>query len=1614
MINAENNYKVSNKKQTKALEKLSSGYRINRAADDASGLQISEKMRYQIRGLNQGKDNAQDGISLVQTGDGALGEVQAMIHRMKELTVKSLNDTNTAADRATIEAEFDSLQSEIDRIMETTEFNNSRIFSEHKPTYYQFEGNIEWAPSQLHTITAGSDSLVVECMEEDGGSREKIKVTVPAGTYTTQELIDELEDALIQSGATEKGINVELTKEGTCNVNYEGGVLIENVGGDLAYLLYDVYEGSSMGALIGTTAFPSEYSRLEISSQNNNLTFDIEGVNGNKQQISMTIPDGRYTRQELIDILNQKLSGTTVSAVASGSGIKLISDDSFITGFKGNMFKIDEEGKEEVYTSVFYDNVKYGYITAKSASFTGGAVITNETQDTEHNHFTIDSSNRELVVQPNGAENPTTLTIPEGEYTVGEMAEKLNELFQGNNLDLKASSYTKNGFSGLTITSQVKGVTSRVGIDSNSSAYDTLFVKRVYDEVTKSAVLSNETVKDKDGGFFGTKEFTGANQSITVQQGVNDSFKLNLDGVEYTIKLAAGTYNGATAVVDEINRQLNGSQAPIGYKDKLKAVVENNKITLKGTAGCGVVSIKASADGSNTGYKDIFVGIEKNTTWPSLSASGTATTPPSLTTNTDVKEPAALDSANNKITINYNGNQQTVTLPTGNQVTHKDIENAIENAFPETTTVSNRDFGTVKGQGTERDNNFSCSGNGKSNVSNRKYSSVGSSSSSQGVAGVYKNNVAANTAITSAMGKDVYNITADTNTLCLNLNGVEKLIKITEGNYTASGIVAQLQKEIDAAYGNSFGGAEVSLDASGQIALKARLLYPDGVTQADGKWTSISCDTYGSSLLKELNTTRTAAKITTKELQDSIEITDETASFVFDYTEKGKAQSVTLQLQPGTYTREQLKTQINQQLLGKGIEVEASLEGKKLCLQTKNSGEGYALSYKTTDGGTSADALFGEMTTKNAAKGTTGLTAQVPIKIDDASNQFNMTVNGKDYKLQLDNGTYATTADFVGMLNQKFKDAGAGIKATCSGNIISYETEKKGKDASFELTYKNGGSSMKAIYGESKVTTPGIDASFNGDRLVLTGTQNGGNISIPQGQGSIFYEPLTTYEEKQPTEKQGYYSTKHGYIDGADLTEPVVIDQWNNELSFVYTENGTQTGISFTVPDGTYTFDTLKDKLQELIDAKTGNGKIKVTADSGGVRLETSGVGSNYSLGSFKNDFYRNVLCNTTERNNALRPENKNGTQSNDLAFTVGRKDVKNGTTELKAGITDTLSFDFTYGGKVHKITMDLTPGVYNGTTLVSEIQGKLNEQLKNMGLEENTIEVGIGGVNSGVNGSNDDNALVFKLSSTVRLPAEGEYIIDGVSGNAAFAVFYQTEGDLKEAYVKGCKDITEGVTLEKGEDQLGFSIDGTEYTISLPEGEYTTDEILDEINDQLKAGGVPAVAELEGENLLIHYKTVGMHKITDVTGSAKQKLFFSENGAKKSVEGLKLQLSSKISDYEEIDKYIVNTVTLGINSITVSAPKYAEKALGRLDDALNQVSRIRSRLGGKQNQLEYAIQVNQNEAENTQSAESVIRDADMSEEIINYSVSNILRQAAQSVMAQASKMEEGVLRLLE
>lgn len=241
-LNAHRNMNVNNTAAGKSMEKLSSGLRINRAGDDAAGLAISEKMRGQIRGLTQASRNASDGISMIQTAEGALNETQNILQRMRELSVQSSNDTNTAADRESIQKEIEQLTEEIDRIGNNTEFNTQSLLkgdgsvqldktgvisetsSSGVSTTSEAKAEIEITAAAGNLATAGESKLSIEI------AGETVEVKIEKKNFnTTQSTAEEFKNEL------EKAISANEKLKDNFSVSTAGSKIIINANTDGKY-----------------------------------------------------------------------------------------------------------------------------------------------------------------------------------------------------------------------------------------------------------------------------------------------------------------------------------------------------------------------------------------------------------------------------------------------------------------------------------------------------------------------------------------------------------------------------------------------------------------------------------------------------------------------------------------------------------------------------------------------------------------------------------------------------------------------------------------------------------------------------------------------------------------------------------------------------------------------------------------------------------------------------------------------------------------------------------------------------------------------------------------------------------------------------------------------------------------------------------------------------------------------------------------------------------------------------------------------------------------------------------------------------------------------------------
>ena len=1616
-------YNINQKKILKTTGKLSSGYRINKAADDAAGLQISEGMRSQIRGLMRSTQNAEEGMSFVQSGDGAMNEISNIIHRMRELAIESSNDTNTAQDRAALQAEFDQLQSEIDRINDHTEFNTQPIFEHYSDTYYTYNGNRYWSQDQIHTITDRNNSLTISYQISDEEPEKELTLSIANGTYTTQELIDAMDDVVTSMGDAADGLYLEYTKSGTCNMALQNGENISDVTGGLSYLFFDEYGGSDVGILIGTTEFVGNYP-LEVNEKNNELKFKIEYYTGTVKNVSITVPEGEYLRQEMIDYLNSQLSGTGMTASEYGNNcIQIGGPDGMITGLKGNMFKIDDKDLgEEIMTSVFYDNTKYGSVTTSAAIFKGGAVL--NTSDATYNKFQITDQNNTLCLKVNGSDNDgyTTITLNKGAYTISEMSSHLQNKLKAAGLDATVSIHTERlstpnkntiTFSGLTITSDIKGLDSNIIFDiANSSAYDTLFVKRKYTDTANkiSTTLGNFTYKAPT--LTGGKTFSTSNLPLTIDSS-NSSFQIKITEKEaatgtissntYTINLTEKNYGSLSEILKEINEQLNGANAPADLKDKIQAVNYEDKIRFTSFSGNQTVTGISFSDTGLEGYKVLFVGTSTTTSAKTVSDTGLT---PGITLD-EFNEPTTFDK-DEKLVVNVNGSDRTATVPAGTY-TQEELSKVITQQLKGSTTTSPKQY-TGHGEGTTTDN------------SDKTYSNTGITTPKSvtciatGNGTPKEGSTAEDNATPASYTMPVTlpsSITIDnsSNTLNITVNKNKYTVQLDAGTYTPATLAKALNNKLDSVIAAEGDKMTVKLNSSNQLVFQ---------TVGEGSRVGFRFDSSDSSLIKELATSRTNASATINlALKSSIQINDSSNTFTF--TLDGAQKTVTLA--NGTYTRSGLVTALNNAFSANGIATKASLSGSKLILSTTQAkGNDSSISYTTKNGGSSCSALFGELVTHTAAVAKLDAPLLSSIEMKSGENTFiiqttNENGTKKNLSITIPEGTY-NQDQLVEKMNSLL---GGEVTVTkdSSGYLI-FTTKAKGKKVSLDINNSISGTAGKAMFGETTVVVPDITASFEDNKLKLSGSKTGSSykISVSSNTSPGFLKPKTTTNTVNPKSTAGSVTTVKFTLKSKNtIGSSLKIEDYNKDFSFNFQSPSGTKKVDIVLTEQSYSASELKTALQNQIDAALGADMLTVSVTGSGITFQANNYGSDYSMTNMSGGFYEYVMKGTVDRETRQTPSNANGKQSVTDTYIIGRKNIRNSSIKIVKDVTDTLSLDLTINNTVHTLDLVLDAKTYSTSALVEELQKKLNQQAKAAGLPENLILVGVGKYNTNVYGNNDANALTFYLNKDINL-TPGQYKIDGLTGNSLYEIFYKTEGELIPSYIEGTRDISKGVTIEDDQTELSFDLDGISYNYSLQAGTYTAKEFLDMANDVLSArdnngNSLAAKVSLSGNSLRLSLTKLGKHKFENLGGTSAPAILYQTHSRKDYHSTFHLQVGSNANQLMELERFSLSTLNMGINSITVSQRDNAQKAIRRLDEALTYLNEKRSIYGAIQNRLEHAIAANENTAQNLQSSESLLRDTDVAKGIMQLSHEKILQQAQEAMLTQANHINDNVLSLL-
>ena len=339
-MNANRMLNVTTGQQAKSTEKLSSGYKINRAADDAAGLTISEKMRKQIKGLDQASTNAQDGVSSVQTAEGALTEVHSMLQRMNELAVQASNGTNSESDRSAIQDEISQLTTEIDRVSETTKFNETYLLKGSDGTKdYVLNAHDAGLKGTLNTVgekaTFSTDFAVGD------------KVTIAGKEYTIGETDTTKAKDLIKDADTGKTLDV--TIDGT-KYSIDDAGKVKDADGKQLYIktAKNATQAASTVSSIADITTDNQYDKNGTMTNNTELTAtQLKNIVGG----GSTVSDGTTTVTLMTDVKGAKdTNGNDVADGVDDKDASVISLDHARELIKGELEKANSIGSDSPVT----------------------------------------------------------------------------------------------------------------------------------------------------------------------------------------------------------------------------------------------------------------------------------------------------------------------------------------------------------------------------------------------------------------------------------------------------------------------------------------------------------------------------------------------------------------------------------------------------------------------------------------------------------------------------------------------------------------------------------------------------------------------------------------------------------------------------------------------------------------------------------------------------------------------------------------------------------------------------------------------------------------------------------------------------------------------------------------------------------------------------------------------------------------------------------------------------------------------------------------------------------------------------------------------------------------
>ena len=569
-MNANRMLNVTTSTQAKATEKLSSGYKINRAADDAAGLTISEKMRKQIKGLDRASTNAEDGVSAVQTAEGALTEVHSMLQRMNELANQASNGTNSKADRDAIQSEIDQLNTEIDRVSETTKFNETYLLKGDEGTK---DGTLKAHDAGLKgKLTDNGDTATFEIELKEGNT-----VSIAGKEYTISDTSDEDKKLLTKDEAAAK------IKDALKQANDIGAT-----NDTKSTVTFDVQKKEILGINDPKATFEAKgamvaYDKTKHSFQKIADGDDITELvkNGditlykNPQNTTSTTADGK-AKTNLLVVHEDNLAHGVAQQINKGDAIATNANG--ITTVTGGTATADTDHK-------IYEEINLAVDTKTNASYKASAKLsdgagTDSSFDITFNELGTDTATAEKIAE---GQNALGAAMGQIKYTYGAGGGAFSHDF-GADSKLDIDHNGKVSYDGVEIATIT--ATAKAGAANQKAGTDTLAVNGDF----VNAVAATKDASDKytfnitKGTTAGAKDLSfnlhvGADADMTNKINVTieamSTENLGIKGLNVSDKDGIAATYAIDAIQDAIEKVSSQRSALGAVQNRLEHTIAN-------------------------------------------------------------------------------------------------------------------------------------------------------------------------------------------------------------------------------------------------------------------------------------------------------------------------------------------------------------------------------------------------------------------------------------------------------------------------------------------------------------------------------------------------------------------------------------------------------------------------------------------------------------------------------------------------------------------------------------------------------------------------------------------------------------------------------------------------------------------------------------------------------------------------------------------------------------------------------------------------------------------------------------------------------------------------------